>query len=142
MKQHRARPVTLSGVVVAIAVLASLVAAACGGSTATEVERAVSIVNGELVPDTIHVTVDDKVVLIAQSDESGLLRVGGYEVKGQLVPGQVTELRFTAFERRSTGNSMDAGVPIYFKSDTEREIQVGLIDVAFKGKLGRGTGFK
>ena len=142
MKRHLVRPTNLSGIIVAIAVLIGLLAAACGGGGASEMEHPVSIVNGELVPDTIQVTVDDKVVLIAQSDQSGLLRVGGYEVKAQLVPGQVTELRFTAFERRSTGNSMDAGVPIYFKPETEREIQVGLIEMAFKGKLGRGTGFK
>ncbi len=137
MKQHLVRPTTLRGIIVAIAVLIGLLAAACGGGGASEMEHAVSIVNGKLVPDTINVTVDDKVVLIAQSDQSGLLRVGGYQVKGQLEPGTVTELRFTAFDRRSMGNAI-SDVLIYFKPESEPEIQVGLIEVSFKGKLGRG----
>ena len=128
MKNLLARPTTLSGLIVAMAVLISLLAAACGGGIGDDLEFSVRIEDGKLVPETIDVKENDDVVVNVETDEPGLVRIGGYEVKGEVTPGTVTQLRFKAFE--GTGNRLK-GRAIYFTSKTEREREIGHVLIQY-----------
>ena len=129
MKQMLARPTTLKALLVTFAVLVSLLSAACGGGS-PELEFAMRIEEGKLIPDSIDVHEGDKVVIKVQTDQPGEVRIGGIEVKGRVEPGQVTELRFSVFDTRF-GNVASLGRNIYFTPDNEPEGQIGFVGTTY-----------
>ncbi len=129
MKNLLARPTALSGLLVAMAVLISLLAAACGGGTGNDLEFSLMIEDGKLIPETINVEENDNVVVSVQTDAIGQVRIGGYNVVGQVEPGKVTELRFTAFEG---AQNRAKGRPIYFSSEDDPEREIGQIIIKYK----------
>lgn len=129
MKNLLARPITLSGLIVAMAVLTSLLGAACGSAGGNDLEFSVKVEDGKLIPETINVEENDNVVVSVQTDAIGQVRIGGYDVVGQVEPGKVTELRFKAFE--GAQNRLK-GRPIYFSSEDEPEREIGHVIIKYK----------
>ena len=56
----------------------------------------VSIENGEMSPDVISADEGDRVTLRVSSDRPMELHVHGYDVEGEIEPGQEARLRFEA----------------------------------------------
>lgn len=129
MKPTRNRSITL-GTLTVVAVLIIILAGACGGGGSSEVELPVTIQDGKMVPEIVSVDENAKVLFKFQTDQPGKVRLALYEVTGRVEPGQVTEIRFTAFLGRFPNISVEGqGSPIYFTPDGAREIQVGSIDI-------------
>ncbi len=131
MKQALIRPKTLGFLIVAPMLIAVL-GGVCGGSK--EVIVALNIQGGELTPDTVNVTEGDKVILNIGTDQPGDIRISRLNVTGQMEPGQITELRFTAFinpYRQDADFSPTGGqqVIMYYTLEGGPEAQIGVIGI-------------
>ena len=78
------------------AVLATLLAAACGGGEAEELEITVSVEGEAMSPETIKVKQGDMVTLEIQVEEAGEFHLHGYDIEKDIEPGQVTDFFFVA----------------------------------------------
>ena len=135
MKQVAFRPSILVLSIV-VALLIGVVAAGCGGG-GKEVAIPLEIQGGKLTPDAVNVTEGDKVILNIGTDQPGDIRISRLNVTGRMEPGQVTELRFTAFitpyrqdaDFSATGEQQ---VVVYFIPEAGSESQIGVIGIKEK----------
>ena len=135
MKQALIKPKMLYFLIVA-AMLMGVVAAACGGG-GKEVAISLNIQGGELTPDAVNVTEGDKVFLNIGTDQPGDIRISRLNVTGRMEPGQVTEMRFTAFinpyrQDADFSATDEQQVLVYFTPEAGQEGQIGVIGIKEK----------
>ena len=87
------KPVVL---IVIIAVLVTILAAACGGGEPEDLEIPVKLEHEKLDPETIRVKQGDRVTLNIEADGSGKFHLHGYDIEQDVVAGEVTDFFFEA----------------------------------------------
>ena len=83
-------------VLLASALLIVIVIAACGGSDPEELETPVSIVDGQMSPDTIEVKQGDTVTLKVESEEHGDFHLHTYDIEKEVGGAELVDLIFVA----------------------------------------------
>ena len=74
-----------------VAVLTTLIAAACGGGEPEELEIPVRVEGESMSPETIKVKQGDMVTLKIQVEEAGEFHLHGYDIEKDIEPGEVTD---------------------------------------------------
>ena len=87
-------------VLFAVALVSSVVAAACGGGDPEHVEIAVSVADGKMTPKTINVKQGDTVTLKIKGDVPGEFHLHTYDVETDIGESGPVDMAFVA---RATG---------------------------------------
>ena len=90
--------VVIHGALIRFALAILLVHAGCAVAVAAQLTFDLKVAQGRL-PDAsrlIHVTQDDVVTLQWTTDQPLVIHLHGYDIEKRIVPGAVTELKFTA----------------------------------------------
>lgn len=86
----------LSISVAMMAILAALLAAACGGGEPEELQIPVRVKGETLTPETVKVKQGDMVTLQIQVEESGEFHLHGYDIEKEIEAGEITDFFFVA----------------------------------------------
>jgi plastocyanin len=116
----------------ASALLFVLVIAACGGSDPEQLEIPVTIVDGEMSPDTIEVKQGDTVTLEVESDKHGDFHLHTYDIEKEVGGAEPVDLIFVAdatgrfrITFHATGEQHEEGD----EHEGEEEIDLGFLEV-------------
>jgi hypothetical protein len=120
-------------VLLAAALLIVIVIAACGGSDPEELEIPVSIVDGQMSPDTIEVKQGDTVTLKVESEEYGDFHLHTYDIEKEVGGAEPVDLIFVAdatgrfritFHATGEEHEEDNG-----EGHKEEEVDLGFLEV-------------
>jgi hypothetical protein len=125
-----------------MAVVVTILAAACGGSAPEALEIPVRVVGDTMTPETIRVKQGDMVTLKIQAEEAGEFHLHGYDIKKDVVGGGETDFYFVAdatgrfnivFHHTEEGDEKKDGLEEKGKGheedDEEKEIEIGFLEV-------------
>jgi plastocyanin len=113
------------------ALLLALVIAACGGGDPEELEIPVSIVDGQMSPDTIEVKQGDTVTLKVESNEHGEFHLHTYDIEKEVGGADPVDLLFVAdatgrfrITFHATGDEHEEE-----NGHEEKEVDIGFLEV-------------
>ena len=121
-----------------LAVMATLLSAACGGGDPEELEIPVKVEHEKLFPETIKVKQHDMVTLKVEAEEPGELHLHGYDIQMDVAPGEVADLFFEAdatgrfkitFHRLEAGEGDHVEEEEGEHEEEEEEVQIGVLEV-------------
>lgn len=122
-----------------IAVLTTILVAACGGGNPQDIDIPIRVEHEKLIPETITVKQNDIITLRVETDDPGKLHIHGYNIQMNVLPEEVTDLSFEAaitgkfkitFHRISEhggkehGEEHDEG-----HANGEDEVDIGILEV-------------
>ncbi|MBC8280658.1 MAG: hypothetical protein H8E48_07735 [Chloroflexi bacterium] len=114
----------LTGLLMAVGLMAMVAAAACGGGDPEELDIPVSIHAGEMDPGTIKVKQGDMVTLKIQADEGGEFHLHTYDIEKEIEAETETDFYFVAeatgrfkITYHPQGDHDDSGHGILFESE-------------------------
>ena len=126
----------LTGLIMAVGLVAMIAAAACGGGDPEELDLPVSIVAGVMTPETIEVKQGDMVTLKIRADEGGEFHLHTFDIEADIEADTETDFYFVA---NATGRFKITYHPVvesdheeegdHDEEDEEGEIEVGFLEV-------------
>ena len=90
------RKLKLTGLIMAVGLMAMVAAAACGGGDPEELDLEIRIMEGVMSPATIEVKQGDMVTLNIDADEGGAFHLHTYGIEMDIEGGQETDFFFVA----------------------------------------------
>jgi len=130
------KQILLTGLIMALGLVAMIAAAACDGGDPEELDLPVSIVAGVMTPETIEVKQGDMVTLKIQADEGGEFHLHTYDIEADIEAAMETDFYFVA---NATGRFKITYHPVeesdheaegdHDEEDEEGEIEVGFLEV-------------
>jgi plastocyanin len=124
----------LTGLLLAVGLIAMIAAAACGGGDPEELDIVVSIDHGVMSPETIEVKQGDMVTLKIMADEGGEFHLHTYDIEMDIEAGSETDFFFVAeatgrFKITYHPQEEGAGEGEHDEEDEEGEIEAGFLEV-------------
>jgi plastocyanin len=124
----------LTGLLLAVGLIAMIAAAACGGGDSEELDIVVSIDDGLMSPETIEVKQGDMVTLKITADEGGEFHLHTYNIEMDIEAGSETDFFFVAeaagrFKITYHPQEEGAGEGEHDEEDEAGEIEVGFLEV-------------
>ena len=123
----------LSALLTAVAVLVTVLAAACGDGKPEELEIDVRVEGGDMSPGTIKVKQGDMVTLKIQAEEAGEFHLHTYDIEKDIEPGETADFFFVA---DATGRFRITFHPLVEdegegeqEDEEEEEIDIGFLEV-------------
>lgn len=127
----------LTGLLLAVGLIAMIAAAACGGGDPEELDLEVRIVDGVMSPETIEVKQGDMVTLKILANEGGEFHLHTYDIEMDIEPSAETDFFFVAdatgrfkityHPQEEGGHEEEEGE--HDEEDEEEEIEVGFLEV-------------
>ena len=123
----------LSAWLTAVAVLVTVLSAACGGGEPEELEIPVRVEGEKLIPETIKVKQGDLVTFKIQVEEPGEFHLHTYDIEKHIEPGETAGFFFVA---DATGRFRITFHPLEedegegeHEDEEEEEIDIGFLEV-------------
>lgn len=132
------RALKLSGFMTIVAILATVLAAACGGGEPEELEIPVNVEGGKMSPETIRVKQGDMVTLKIQADDAIEFHLHTYDIKKDLAAGEVVDFFLVAdatgrfritFHHLEEEKGKHGEAEGEHKENGEEEIALGFLEV-------------
>ena len=99
--------------IAALGIVAAVMVGACGGGEPQELDIQVEVHGDTLVPETIKAKHNDMVTLRIDAEKSGEFHIHGYDLKKDVIGGEVADLAFEA--------TLEGRFPITFHEQPEAD---------------------
>ena len=124
----------LTGLMMAVGLIAMVAAAACGGGDPEELNLEIRIEKGVMSPETIKVKQGDMVTLKIQADEGGEFHLHTYDIEADIPATSETDFFFVANATgrfKITYHPQEEGEHDEEEGEHEDEDEDGEIEVGF-----------
>ena len=122
----------LGTLLLGLALVMSLLVAACGGSAPEELDISVAVEQEKLTPETVRVQQGDMVTLMIEADDAGDFHLHGYDIERDVSPVRVTDLFLVADATgrfKITFHAEEAATGGEGEHNEEEEVTIGYLEV-------------